>query len=185
VPQRLSAGLLPFRVRDGVLEVFLVHPGGPFWARKDEGAWSIAKGEHAASDDPRAAACRELQEETGFAAGPELLELGELRQPSGKRVRAWGFEADLDPQAVVSNTFELEWPKGSGKIREFPEVDRAGWFALPLARRKLLKGQVEFLDRLVGALGERGAALAGGPDRPGDEPPEAQSGTPAARSAPT
>jgi predicted NUDIX family NTP pyrophosphohydrolase len=136
-----SAGLLPYRRRNGVLEVFLVHPGGPFWATKDEGAWSIPKGELAAGEDPLAAARREFTEETGFTADGEFLQLGALQQPSGKTVHAWALQSDFDPGLVRSNTFTLQG-------RPYPEIDRAGWFGLPEARRKILKGQVGFLEQL-------------------------------------
>jgi predicted NUDIX family NTP pyrophosphohydrolase len=151
-----SAGLLPYRLRDGRLEVFLVHPGGPFWTRRDEGAWSIAKGEHGDDEDSLDAALREFAEETGFApSAHRFLDLGEVRQPGGKRVRAWAEAANYDPAAVHSNVFELEWPKGSGRRRQFPEVDRAGWFAIEEARRKLLVGQLPLLERLVAELRRR------------------------------
>ncbi len=146
-----SAGLLPYRFADGhVVEVLVVHPGGPFWAAKDEGAWSIAKGEHEPDEDPEEAANREFTEELGTdpPAGPRL-DLGELRQPSGKRVRVWAVEGNLDAESVVSNEFELEWPPGSGVRASFPEVDRAEWVPIATARRKLVKGQVGFLDRLL------------------------------------
>jgi predicted NUDIX family NTP pyrophosphohydrolase len=145
-----SAGILLYRVRAGEPEVLLVHPGGPFWARKDRGAWSIPKGEYEEGDDPRAAALREFEEETGrpLDAG-ELAALGKIKQRGGKVVTAWAAEGDLDPAAITSNTFELEWPPRSGRMREFPEVDRAQWFALPEARTKILPAQEELLDRLV------------------------------------
>jgi predicted NUDIX family NTP pyrophosphohydrolase len=145
-----SAGILLYRVRAGEPEVLLVHPGGPFWARKDRGAWSIPKGEYEEGDDPRAAALREFEEETGrpLDAG-ELAALGKIKQRGGKVVTAWAAERDLDPAAITSNTFELEWPPRSGRMREFPEVDRAQWFALPEARTKILPAQEELLDRLV------------------------------------
>jgi predicted NUDIX family NTP pyrophosphohydrolase len=145
-----SAGILLYRVRAGEPEVLLVHPGGPFWARKDRGAWSIPKGEYEEGDDPRAAALREFEEETGrpLDAG-ELAALGKIKQRGGKVVTAWAAEGDLDPAAITSNTFELEWPPRSGRMREFPEVDSAQWFALPEARTKILPAQEELLDRLV------------------------------------
>jgi predicted NUDIX family NTP pyrophosphohydrolase len=145
-----SAGILLYRVRAGEPEVLLVHPGGPFWARKDRGAWSIPKGEYEEGDDPRAAALREFEEETGrpLDAG-ELAALGKIKQRGGKVVTAWAAEGDLDPAAITSNTFQLEWPPRSGRMREFPEVDRAQWFALPEARTKILPAQEELLDRLV------------------------------------
>jgi len=156
-----SAGLLLYRrPPDAGLEVLIAHPGGPFWARRDEGAWSVPKGEYGDGDDPLAAAYREFREETGLdPPRAEPLALGELRQPGGKRVTVWALEGDLDVTHAVSNTFELEWPRGSGSVREFPEVDRVEWVGVDLARTKLLKGQVPFLDRLVAALSaERGPA---------------------------
>jgi len=148
---RRSAGiLLHRRGADGAPEVLLVHPGGPFWAKKDRGAWSIPKGEHGPEEDARACALRELAEETGLRLDgeAELADLGEIRQKAGKVVRAWAAEGDLDPAGLVSNTFELEWPPRSGRRKSFPEVDRAGWFSLTEAREKLLPAQVPFLDRL-------------------------------------
>ena len=147
---KLSAGLLVYRRTGGELEVLLVHPGGPFWAKKDDGAWSVPKGEYEPDEDPLEVALREFEEEIG-AEPPDhatAVSLGELRQPSGKVVRAWAVEGDLDVSEVRSNTFEMEWPPRSGRTQEFPEVDRAGWFGLEEARRKLLRGQVGFLDRL-------------------------------------
>jgi predicted NUDIX family NTP pyrophosphohydrolase len=147
---KLSAGLLVYRRADPELEVLLVHPGGPFWARKDEGAWSVPKGEYGPSEDPLEVALREFEEEIGQAP-PERDEpewLGELRQPSGKVVSAWAMEGDLDVSDVRSNTFEMEWPPRSRRTQEFPEVDRAGWFGLEEARRKIHRGQLGFLDRL-------------------------------------
>jgi predicted NUDIX family NTP pyrophosphohydrolase len=150
---RTSAGILLYRISDGGLEVFLVHPGGPFWARKDAGAWSIPKGEHGDAEDPEACARREFAEETGTALGPgALADLGTVRLKSGKRVSAWAAEGDLDPEAIRSNTFEAEWPPRSGRRQAFPEVDRAGWFALEAAREKLNPAQVPFLDRLRALL---------------------------------
>jgi predicted NUDIX family NTP pyrophosphohydrolase len=147
---KLSAGVLLYRARDGVVEVLLAHPGGPFWARKDDGAWSIPKGEYADGEDPWAAAQREFLEELALPvpAGPRI-DFGSLKQPSGKVVTAFAVEGDLDAADARSNTFEMEWPRGSGKIREFPEVDRVGWFAVAQARTKLLRGQLPFLDRLM------------------------------------
>jgi predicted NUDIX family NTP pyrophosphohydrolase len=152
VPAR-SAGILLFRRGAAGLEVLLVHPGGPFWARKDLGAWSIPKGEHDDDEAPLDCARREFAEETGTVLPEgELVELGEIRQKSGKRVAAGAAEGDLDPATVRSNTFELEWPPRSGRRQEFPEVDRAEWFGLDAARERLLPAQVEFLDRLAAAL---------------------------------
>lgn len=147
---KLSAGLLLYRARDGVVEVLIAHPGGPFWARKDDGAWSIPKGEYLEGDDPWTAAQREFAEELGLAApdGPRI-DFGPVKQPSGKVVTAFGVRGDLDVTDTRSNTFEMEWPRGSGKLREFPEVDRVGWFSVTQARAKLLKGQRVFLERLM------------------------------------
>jgi predicted NUDIX family NTP pyrophosphohydrolase len=135
---------------EGVVEVLLAHPGGPFWARKDAGAWSIPKGEYDPGEDALATARREFREEVGFdpPAG-DPVSLGERRQPSGKRVSAWALRGDLDLSGATSNTFEIEWPRGSGTLREFPEVDRVEWMPAAVARTKLLKGQVPFLEALV------------------------------------
>ena len=149
-----SAGILLHRAGKGGTEVLLVHPGGPFWARKDAGAWSIPKGEHDADEDPRGCARREFAEETGTLL-PEgaLDDLGTVRLKSGKRVQAFAAAGDLDPETVVSNTFELEWPPRSGRMQAFPEIDRAGWFPLDEARDKLNPAQAEFVDRLEALLG--------------------------------
>ena len=137
----------------GGIEVLLVHPGGPFWAKKDDGAWSVPKGEYAAGDDPAACAAREFEEELGQPPPRDgWRELGEVTQPGGKRVVCWAAEGDIDVTAISSNEFMLEWPRGSGRMRSFPEVDRAGWFSLADARVKLLRGQVELLDRLEHTL---------------------------------
>jgi len=143
-----SAGILAYRFRSGELEVLLVHPGGPFWAGKDAGAWSIPKGIYEDDEQPLEAALREFREETGYAAAGPFIELGELRQASGKIVHAWAAEGDFDVSRLTSNTFTLEWPKGSGQMREYPEVDRGAWFGLGQAREKIVAGQREFLDRL-------------------------------------
>jgi predicted NUDIX family NTP pyrophosphohydrolase len=147
--RKKSAGLLLYRLRDGRLEVFIAHMGGPFWANKDDGGWSIVKGEYEEHEDAFGAAAREFQEETGSPppSGP-TLELGEVRQPSGKRIVAWAIGSDFEAASVRSNTFTLEWPRGSGRQREFPEIDRAEWFDTATARRKLVKGQLPFIDRL-------------------------------------
>lgn len=151
-----SAGLLPYRTRDGRLEVLIAHMGGPLWSRREDAAWSIVKGEHDEREDALAAARREFEEETGVEApGGPALELGEIRQSGGKRVTAWAVEAELDPAALHSNTFELEWPPRSGRTQQFPEVDRYDWCELPLARRRLVKAQAELLDRLEQLLGGR------------------------------
>ncbi|OBH18678.1 NTP pyrophosphohydrolase [Mycobacterium sp. E1715] len=147
---KFSAGVLLYRTRVGVAEVLIAHPGGPFWARKDSGAWSIPKGEYADGEDPWAAAQREFAEELGLPVPfGARLDLGQLKQSGGKVVTAFAVGADLDATEARSNTFELEWPKGSGRLREFPEVDRVGWFPVAQARVKLLKGQLAFLDRLM------------------------------------
>lgn len=138
-----------FRRRDAGVEFLLVHPGGPFWKHKDLGVWSIPKGEYAEGEDALAAAKREFEEETSVAPRGEFLALGKVTQASGKIVTAWAFEGDCDAEAIHSNTFSMEWPPKSGKQQEFPEVDRAGWFALELARSKILKAQAEFLDRAM------------------------------------
>ena len=147
-----SAGLLLYR-RTNSLEVLLVHPGGPFWSKKDDGAWTVPKGEYAESEEPLAAARREFEEETGVAVNGDFLPLGEVKQPGGKIVTAWAVEADLDPGQVHSNTFPLEWPLKSGKIREFPEIDRAAWLSPAEARQKILPAQTPFLARLGARLG--------------------------------
>jgi predicted NUDIX family NTP pyrophosphohydrolase len=146
-----SSGILLFRRAAGDdLEVLLVHPGGPFWAKKDLGAWSIPKGEHEDGEDARAAALREFEEELGSpAVEGELVDLGEVRQKSGKVVTAWALEGDIDAEAIRSNTFEMEWPPRSGRTREFPEVDRAAWFGLDEARERILHAQAPLLDRLA------------------------------------
>jgi predicted NUDIX family NTP pyrophosphohydrolase len=149
--KKTSAGILLYRRRDGVMEVFLVHPGGPFWAKKDLGAWSLPKGEVDEGEDPQAAALRELTEETGFVVEGELQALRPQRQPGGKTVLAWAVEGDCDPAQLRSGTFSMEWPPRSGKRQEFPEVDRGAWFPLDEARRRILKGQVGFLEE-VGEL---------------------------------
>lgn len=149
-----SAGILLYRRRDGALEVLLVHPGGPAWARRDAGAWSIPKGELDNGEAPLAAARREFAEELGTELPDgEAVDLGEVRQKSGKLVTAWAVGGDLDPATVVSNTFEMQWPPRSGRTQTFPEVDRADWFSLEAAADKLNPGQVPLLDRLREALG--------------------------------
>ncbi len=145
---RTSAGLLMYRRRPDGLEVFLVHPGGPFWTRKDDGAWSIPKGELSTGEDPLRAARREFHEETGMHARGPFAALKPVKQPGGKIVLGWAFEGECVPEHVHSNTFRMEWPPGSGTEREFPEVDRADWFSLDAARRKILKGQRDLLRQL-------------------------------------
>jgi predicted NUDIX family NTP pyrophosphohydrolase len=147
---RVSAALLLYRISEGGPEVLLVHPGGPFWQRKDLGAWSIPKGEVAEGEDLLTAAQREFREETGFTAHGEPIPLGSVRQAGGKVVHAWAVRGDADPRALRSNTFEMEWPRGSGRMQSFPEVDRAEWFDLAEARRRILPAQSAFLDALAG-----------------------------------
>jgi predicted NUDIX family NTP pyrophosphohydrolase len=149
VPKR-SAGLLLYRVRGGVVEVLIVHPGGPYWAKKDDGAWSIPKGEYADDENPWVVAQREFAEEIGLEppVGPRI-DFHPVKQPGGKVVSAFAVHGDLDVSDARSNTFQMEWPPRSGTVREFPEVDRVGWFPVAQARRKLLKGQRPLLDQLM------------------------------------
>lgn len=149
---KTSAGILLYRYRGHAPQVFLVHPGGPFWARKDAGAWSIPKGEYDPGEDPLAAALREWEEETGIPlenARQSFIALGPVKQKGGKTVHAWAAEGDFDPATVRSNTFEIEWPPRSGKKASFPEVDKAGWFEIPEARQKILEGQQPLIDALL------------------------------------
>jgi predicted NUDIX family NTP pyrophosphohydrolase len=143
-----SAGVLAYRTQHGRLEVLLVHPGGPFWANKDDGAWSIPKGEFASGEDAEAVARREFAEELGVALSVSLQPLGEIRQRGGKTVAAFAAEFDLNVEAITSNTFEIEWPPKSGKRKSFPEIDRAAWFDLATARQKINAAQSQLLDRL-------------------------------------
>jgi predicted NUDIX family NTP pyrophosphohydrolase len=143
-----SAGLVMYRWHDDQLEVFLVHPGGPFWVKKDLGAWSISKGEYVEGELPLEAARREFQEETGFTAQGEFLELGAVRQAGGKVVSAWAFEGDCDPGKLVSNRCQIEWPPRSGRLMEIPEVDRGDWFSIADAKERILKSQAPFLEKL-------------------------------------
>lgn len=143
-----SAGLLLYRVREGALEVFLVHPGGPFWVKKDLGVWSIPKGEIDEGEDPLEAARREFEEETGFRPEGTFREMAPVQQRSGKIVYAWAVEGDCDPAALRSNTFPLEWPPRSGRLTDVPEVDRGGWFTTAAAREKVLPGQIGLLEEL-------------------------------------
>ena len=148
MPKR-SAGLLMYRRRDSKIEVFLVHPGGPFWAKKDLGAWSIPKGEYLDQEGPLGVAQREFEEETGFTPEGPFIELNDLKQPGGKIITAWAFEGDCDPTKLRSNTFVMEWPPRSGRRMDVPEVDRGCWYSLEDARSRLLAGQRAFLDRLL------------------------------------
>jgi predicted NUDIX family NTP pyrophosphohydrolase len=157
---RTSAGLVMYRVREGALEVLLVHPGGPFWAKKDAGAWTIPKGELDPGEDELAAARREFREETGLESSGPFRPLGQVRQRSGKIVHAWAFEGDCDPSVCRSNTMQLQWPPGSGQWRTIPEVDKAEFFGLEEARRRINPAQAELLDTLAvqvlgGASGPR------------------------------
>jgi len=158
VSRVVSAGILLYRLRGGAAEVFLVHPGGPYWRNKDAGAWSIPKGQLEAGDDPLSAAKREFQEETGSAVAGAFAPLAPLRQPGGKTVHAWAVEGDIDAASITSNAFSIEWPPQSGNTQEFPEVDRGAWFTLEEARAKILAGQRGFLDQLEERLGARAAA---------------------------
>ena len=145
---KISAGLVLYRRRAGGIEIFLVHPGGPFWAKKDAGAWSIPKGEAAPGEDLLARARTEFAEETGFVPAGEFRPLTPIRQAGGKTVHAWAVEGEADSAAIRSNSFTIEWPPRSGQMREFPEVDRAGWFALAAAREKIIAGQIGLLNEL-------------------------------------
>lgn len=144
-----SAGILPYRKSAGEVEVFLVHPGGPFWKNKDEHAWSVAKGEFSDDEVPFNAALREFNEETGFMASGNFLELAPVKQPGGKLVFVWAVEADYDPASIRSNTFSLQWPPRSGKLIDVPEIDKAAWFPLSIARQKIHKGQLPVLLQLI------------------------------------
>jgi len=147
-----SAGLVMYRFKDSRLEVLLVHPGGPFWAKKDDGAWSIPKGEYSDDEEPLRVAKREFNEETGHEADGNFIPLKPIRQTGGKVINAWAVEGDCDAGMIKSNTFTMEWPPRSGKQAEFPEIDRAGWFSVNRAKQKILKGQRGFLEELCGIL---------------------------------
>jgi predicted NUDIX family NTP pyrophosphohydrolase len=149
----VSAGLLLFRRRPGGLEVFLAHPGGPFWAHRDLGAWTLPKGVVEAGEEPLTAARREFEEETGIRAEGPFLPLGSIRQKAGKLVHAWAWEGDADPATITSNTMRVEWPRGSGRWQVYPEVDRCAWFDIEAAKRRILPAQAELIDRLVALVG--------------------------------
>jgi predicted NUDIX family NTP pyrophosphohydrolase len=144
-----SAGILLYRMTDGILQVFLVHPGGPFFRKKDEGAWSIPKGEYLDGEEPLAAAQREFEEETGQKINGNFIKLSPVKQKSGKVVHAWAVEGNIDHENIVSNLFEIEWPPKSGKKASFPEIDRAGWFDIETARAKIIPGQADLLTQLL------------------------------------
>ena len=148
MPKKKSAGLLLFREDSGELEVLLVHMGGPYWEKKDDGSWSIPKGEFDEGEDPLNAAKREFEEETGTAPEGNFIQLDPLKQPSGKLIYAWALRADFDPTTLRSNMFSIEWPPRSGKHQEFPEIDRAAWLTTEIAKRKILKGQAPFVEQL-------------------------------------
>ena len=147
-----SAGILLYRLRDNAVEVLLAHPGGPFWSGKDLGAWSIPKGQSEANEDPLQAAKREFREETGFEVDGHFIDLGTIRQPSRKTIQIWALEHDMDADRLQSNEFTLEWPRKSGIMMQFPEIDRAEWFDIDRARQKIHKGQAGFLDRLISRI---------------------------------
>lgn len=147
-----SAGILLYRLRDNAVEVLLAHPGGPFWSGKDLGAWSIPKGQSEENEDPLQAAKREFREETGFEVDGQFIDLGTIRQPSRKTIQIWALEHDMDADRLQSNEFTLEWPRKSGIMMQFPEIDRAEWFDIDRARQKIHKGQAGFLDRLISRI---------------------------------
>jgi len=153
-----SAGLLVYRIHKGAPEVLLAHPGGPFWARRDEGAWTIPKGLRGPDEEPLAAARREFAEETGTSVDGTFHDLGTFKQPGGKRISIWAVEGDLEPDHFVSNTFEIEWPPRSGRLRRFPEIDRAAWFAVPEALKKIVTGQRPAIEKLRALLPEWGTS---------------------------
>jgi predicted NUDIX family NTP pyrophosphohydrolase len=155
MPKR-SAGIMPYRTLRGELQVLLVHPGGPFWRNRDEGSWSVAKGEYGEGEAPETAARREFKEETGWEVSQDMHPLGEIRQKGGKYLAIFAIEADFEPESFVSNTFDLEWPPHSGRFQAFPEIDQVAWLSLPEARRKILPSQEPLLDRLEELLGPPG-----------------------------
>ena len=156
---KLSAGILRYKWVDGRLQVLLVHPGGPFWRGKDLGAWSVPKGEYEEGEDPLTVAKREFAEETGIPVEGSTTYLGEIKQPSGKRVSVWSLEGDCSVESITSNTFSIEWPPKSGKHQEFPEVDAASWFPAEIAKTKILSGQTGFIDLLAEKVGYSYSAI--------------------------
>lgn len=152
IMQKQSAGILLYRIKNKVLEVLLVHPGGPYWKNKDAGTWTIPKGEFTDQDDPLTEAKREFREELGFNFEGEVIKLLPIKQKGGKMVYAWASEGDINPRKIKSNLFEIEWPPGSGKNQMFPEVDKAGWFGIKEAKEKINKAQVPFIDELMKIL---------------------------------
>ncbi len=147
--EKKSAGILVYRKRNDIYQFFLAHPGGPFWAKKDVNSWSIPKGEFTDEEEPFEAAKREFKEETGFEIEGDFISLPIIKQPSGKIVFAWAVEGDIDESEIVSNTFELEWPPKSGIIKHFPEIDKCAWFSTEIAKQKILKGQIPFIEEMI------------------------------------
>lgn len=147
MPQK-SAGIVLYRIQNNSIEVFLVHPGGPYWSKKDDGAWSIPKGEFDENEEPLAAAKREFQEETGINISGEFIQLNPVKQKGGKMVYAWAVEGDIDPEKIKSNSFEIEWPPRSGKMKSFPEIDKAAWFHLSEAQKKIIEAQSALIKEL-------------------------------------
>lgn len=147
MPQQ-SAGIVLYRIQNNSIQVFLVHPGGPYWSKKDEGAWSIPKGEFNENEEPLAAAKREFQEETGIKIAGEFIQLNPVKQKGGKMVYAWAVEGDIDPAKIKSNSFEIEWPPRSGKMKSFPEIDKAAWFQLNDAQKKIIEAQSTLIKEL-------------------------------------
>jgi predicted NUDIX family NTP pyrophosphohydrolase len=168
--RKKSAGLIMYRRSGDILEVLLAHPGGPFWAKKDSGAWSIPKGEYEDSEYPLDAAKREFHEETGFSFSEPFITLGEIKQPSGKLISAWAFEGNCDPDRLVSNMFEMEWPPKSGTIATFPEIDRVAWFNSAEAKSRIHKGQINFIEELdLKIIGSIAAAIKPPPQQDGKQ----------------
>jgi predicted NUDIX family NTP pyrophosphohydrolase len=146
---KVSSGILLFRKQSSSIEILLVHPGGPFFAKKDEGSWTIPKGELIDDEEPLSAAIREFEEETGYKPAGDFIELPAIKQKGGKIVQCWAVTGDLDPATITSNTFEMEWPPRSGKKKSFPEIDKAAWFSIDTARQKINERQIDFIDKLL------------------------------------